>query len=327
MTSAEIEQLFARLEYARDMRRPPDQRRRGQFCVGWEDATERGEAYANETLEWLTWRNLGYRFGRYFGERSPEQIDQAFELLARLYELSGPGNRRATAAAPSPQQYVAAFRKVGNLTDSHIQMLRIHYHAPDRTITATEMARAVGRKHYSFANLQYGQLGRLVGEQLDYNPMQERLGTLVTFDKRHGEWHWLMRLEVAQALELLGWVEGAKLLLPEEIAATTGLVEGAVCRISVNAYERSPEARRLCIERHGTNCCICQFNFGAGYGEVAEGYIHVHHLRPLSEIGGEYVVDPVEDLRPVCPNCHAVLHRRIPVYSIEEVQSFLRQRA
>jgi predicted HNH restriction endonuclease len=156
--------------------------------------------------------------------------------------------------------------------------------------------------------------------------MQERLGTLVTFDKRQGEWHWLMRPEVAQALELLGWVEGDNLLLPEEVAATTRLVEGAVCRVSVNAYERSPKAHRQCIERHGTNCCICQFNFGAEYGKVAEGYIHVHHLHPLSEIGGEYVVDPVEDLRPVCPNCHAVLHRRIPAYSIEEVRSFLQRR-
>jgi predicted HNH restriction endonuclease len=43
----------------------------------------------------------------------------------------------------------------------------------------------------------------------------------------------------------------------------------------------------------------------------------------LSEIGGEYIVDPVADLRPVCPNCHAVLHRRIPAYSIEEVRVFL----
>jgi hypothetical protein len=61
-------------------------------------------------------------------------------------------NWQAPAAAPSPQQYVTAFRKVGNLTDSHIQMMRIHYNALDRTITATEMTRAAGYKHYSFAN-------------------------------------------------------------------------------------------------------------------------------------------------------------------------------
>ncbi len=64
-------------------------------------------------------------------------------------------------------------------------------------------------------------------------------------------------------------------------------------------------------------------SFGAVYGPVADGFIHVHHLRPLSQAGGAHAVDPVEDLRPVCPNCHAVLHRRAPAYSIEEVKAFL----
>jgi putative restriction endonuclease len=206
-------------------------------------------------------------------------------------------------------------------------MLRVHYHAPERTITARKLAELVGYNSYSVVNAQYGRLARLVGEQLDYSPEPERLGTLVRFDKRHDEWHWLMRPEVAEALERLGWVQGPSLLLPEEIEATTAqLVEGAVCQVTVNAYERNPEARRRCIEAHGTSCCICGFNFGAVYGEVAEGFIHAHHLRQLSGIGGEYVVDPIADLRPVCPNCHAVLHRRIPAYSIEEVKGFLEQR-
>jgi 5-methylcytosine-specific restriction protein A len=43
----------------------------------------------------------------------------------------------------------------------------------------------------------------------------------------------------------------------------------------------------------------------------------VHHLRPLAEIGAEYVLDPEVDLRPVCPNCHAMLHRTRPPMSIE----------
>ncbi len=222
-------------------------------------------------------------------------------------------------------RYVAAFRAVGNMTDRHVQMLRVHYHAPARTVTAKRLAALVGYSSYAVVNAQYGRLARLVGEELDYNPEPERLGTLVRFEKRQDEWHWLMRPEVAEALERLGWVEGSALLLPEEIAATTApLVEGAVCRVSVNAYERNPEARRRCLEAHGTRCCICGFCFGAVYGEVAEDYIHVHHLRPLSEIDGEYVVDPVADLRPVCPNCHAVIHRRIPPFSIEEVRTFLR---
>lgn len=110
---------------------------------------------------------------------------------------------------------------------------------------------------------------------------------------------------------------------PEEILETTTLIEGAICRISVNAYERNQEARRLCIEIHGTSCCICGFNFGAAYGADAQGYIHVHHVRPLSEIKSDYVVDPARDLRPVCPNCHAVLHLNGRCRSIEEVVGLL----
>jgi HNH endonuclease len=111
--------------------------------------------------------------------------------------------------------------------------------------------------------------------------------------------------------------------LPEEIPSFEFL-EGAIYTVTVNAYERDPEARRQCIAAHGCTCCVCGFSFGSRYGQVAEGYIHVHHLRPLSEVGGVHLVDPVEDLRPVCPNCHAVLHRRVPSYSIEEVRAFLR---
>lgn len=117
----------------------------------------------------------------------------------------------------------------------------------------------------------------------------------------------------------------AQSFLPEEVAVPSLYVEGACRRVSVNAYERDENARRRCIEHHGTQCCICGFSFGAVYGEEAGGYIHVHHLRPLAEIHREYVVDPVEDLRPVCPNCHAVLHLGGRCRTIEEVQQLLEQ--
>ena len=52
------------------------------------------------------------------------------------------------------------------------------------------------------------------------------------------------------------------------------------------------------------------------------GFTHVHHLSPLSIVGADNQVDPIDDLRPVCPNCHAVLHRREPPYSLDEVAGF-----
>lgn len=230
---------------------------------------------------------------------------------------------------PSPHQYAAALHEIGAaVTPVQIHILRLHFEAPRRTITATGMSQAFGYS-YQFANLHYGRLAHLVGEKLDFSPDSVHLGSLVEFEKRNDEWHWIMREELAQALEILGWVEGASLdvavFLPEETAEPLEMTEGAVSRISVNAYERNPEARRLCIEHYGHRCRICSFDFGEVYGKVADGYIHVHHVRALSEIGREYTVDPVEDMLPVCPNCHAVIHRRVPAYTVEEVRSFLQK--
>jgi hypothetical protein len=186
MTPDSIQEVFARLNYQRDKRRPPDERRRGQFRAGWEDATKRGEVYADETLERLTWRNLGYRLGQHYGAQVAVQIDGAFDILAGLYEVQRSQNS-ASQAVPSPEQYASAFRRLDNVSDTQIQMLRLHYNASERTISATQMAHAAGYSHYSIANSQYGRLGRLVGDKLEYNPMKERLGTPVTFQKRQGE--------------------------------------------------------------------------------------------------------------------------------------------
>jgi 5-methylcytosine-specific restriction protein A len=68
---------------------------------------------------------------------------------------------------------------------------------------------------------------------------------------------------------------------------------------------------------------VCGFDFGKAYGPNLEGFIHVHHLTPLASIRERYRVNPKRDLRPICANCHAVVHRREPPYAIEEVQQMI----
>jgi hypothetical protein len=109
----------------------------------------------------------------------------------------------------------------------------------------------------------------------------------------------------------------------DETEINRPLVEGATNSILVNVYERNKEARRRCIEHYGTVCSVCDFDFGRTYGGVVRGYIHVHHLKALSEIGVEYAIDPIADLRPVCPNCHAVIHSRELQYTINEVRKMI----
>jgi 5-methylcytosine-specific restriction enzyme A len=111
--------------------------------------------------------------------------------------------------------------------------------------------------------------------------------------------------------------------LPDELDASLPLWEGAKYLVTVNAYERNPVSRCRCIAHYGPTCVICGFNFGAVYGPLAEGFMHVHHIKPLSEIGKKYKVDPVADLRPVCPNCHGVVHLGGGCRSIDEVRQLL----
>jgi 5-methylcytosine-specific restriction protein A len=113
--------------------------------------------------------------------------------------------------------------------------------------------------------------------------------------------------------------------MPEEINQPELYYEGSTTKISVNAYERNGEARKKCVEHHGCTCCICGFDFKKIYGEIGEGFIHVHHLSPLSRIKLEYKVDPITDMRPLCPNCHAVIHRSSPPFTIEQVKMMLKK--
>lgn len=115
----------------------------------------------------------------------------------------------------------------------------------------------------------------------------------------------------------------AEVPLAEEISDVSNLREGAVRFISINEYERNPKARKLCIEAHGTRCLVCGFSFAETYGEIAEGFIHTHHLSPLALSEGEREIDPVTDLRPVCPNCHAVIHLKGGCMSIQSLREIL----
>lgn len=132
---------------------------------------------------------------------------------------------------------------------------------------------------------------------------------------------------VSEAVELL-WsrrISGAEPLLPEELPTGGVYPEGARKTVTTNAYERSPQARAACIAHFGTCCSVCDLLLEDRYGSIAAGFIHVHHVVPVSKIGPDYRVNPKKDLRPVCPNCHAVLHRRQPPLSVERARRLLRK--
>lgn len=103
--------------------------------------------------------------------------------------------------------------------------------------------------------------------------------------------------------------------------------EGAKMQVVVNVYERNLKARQKCLDCHGYNCAVCETSFEHVYGAIGKNFIHVHHLREISDIGSSYKLDPEKDLCPVCPNCHAMLHQKRPCYTVEELKKIINKSA
>ncbi len=110
---------------------------------------------------------------------------------------------------------------------------------------------------------------------------------------------------------------------PEFLQDTEKYSEGAALQVLVNRYERNRMAREQCIALKGCRCAVCGMDFEKVYREIGKGFIHVHHTVPIANIGKNYVVDPEHDLVPVCPNCHAMLHRQDPPYTVAELKGIV----
>jgi hypothetical protein len=111
---------------------------------------------------------------------------------------------------PSVARYKQAFRVVDHLlNDGQRAMLQAQYLAPDRTLTATELAIAAGYRSYRGTNLQYGRMGQLLREVLDYNEAGAASYVLSLFyppqSVGNPEWLFVMHDKVARALKELGW--------------------------------------------------------------------------------------------------------------------------
>lgn len=136
-------------------------------------------------------------------ERLKQHVDEIFAKLIA-----------PDAADPETQQYIDAFKRiVNNLSDGHCAMLKAHYHAPEQTITATELAAAALYRNYGAANLQYGLVGKMLYEELPTHLPTRGDGTpiftyaLATAGESSGpedHWRWKLRPQVACAIEVLG---------------------------------------------------------------------------------------------------------------------------
>lgn len=241
---------------------------------------------------------------------------------------------------PDLAQYVRSLPDVcAGAPEGHLAMLEAHYRAVRRRITATDLAAAAGYSSYGAANLQYGIFAHKLCDAMSFAPPVGNSGeptytyVLAASSKLQNlDWEWTMHPVVAQAIELSGLFGGAVpavemgTIYPDEVPEDERYIEGATQQRTVNAHERSRAARTACLEYWGTTCSVCEIDFDTTYGAESARCIHVHHLEPLAALRSQHVVNPVDDLRPVCPNCHTVLHTVEPPLSVSELRTRLRAR-
>jgi len=132
------------------------------------------------------------------------------------------------------------------------------------------------------------------------------------------KFNWLKLIEKIEGVPVHG------IVYPDVLNEQEVHNEGMKKKVLINYYERDSLGRRKCIEYYGCQCIVCKIMFESIYGDIGKHFIHVHHIIPLSSIDETYILDPVKDLRPVCPNCHAMLHKRVPPFSIDELSSKLK---
>jgi 5-methylcytosine-specific restriction enzyme A len=230
------------------------------------------------------------------------------------------------------EQFQKAFEHLlPNLGELPRSILEALFFAYPSGYSSRQLALLLGHSSLGVINLNFGRLGNRIQKIVRSHPDDFSAGeyewwvVLALGAPSEVGFLWFLRDEVVEALNALNFATDQAFSLAEEVEESEILIEGSTRTVVVNSYERNPIARRRCIEAHGTSCCVCGFNFEERYGPMAAGFIHVHHLTPIAQIGVEYEIDPVADLRPVCPNCHAVIHLRNPPHSIEEAKAMLQR--
>ena len=102
------------------------------------------------------------------------------------------------------------------------------------------------------------------------------------------------------------------------------LPQDSLRQIAVNRYEHDPDAVQQCVAYHGASCAACGLSMEQLYGPAGAAFVQVHHIVPPASMTPSYALDPVADLLPLCPNCHAIAHRGVPdPYTPSELRRML----
>lgn len=95
------------------------------------------------------------------------------------------------------------------------------------------------------------------------------------------------------------------------------VTEGTLSTRTVMIKERSRKLRDYAVKNfthdETIKCEICGFDYKVTYGALGEGYIEIHHKKPVYMYENDDMVqimdEAIRNVCPVCASCHRMLHR------------------
>ena len=131
---------------------------------------------------------------------------QVYRLISKTKE-----NRSELMSFPNADDYKNALTEL-SITPNQKLMLKAHYEALNRSITYSQLAEAANSDKHTDANRDYGKLGRIIGDALNFEFFIKKDGVPFTSSSigmentyTKGDFQLVMHHELAKAIESLGW--------------------------------------------------------------------------------------------------------------------------
>lgn len=194
---------------------------------------------------------------------------------------------------------------VRNLVSHHTLDVRLGY----TTISAGESVEAshtISSEGEIFLENNIESLENLLSNDFDYDTTIEGIGVISKASPEEG------RLVVYDENMLIS--------------------EGKRRTVKSKVRNRSQRLREKAIEYFTQDgvivCQICGFDFNKKYGDIGKGFIEIHHKKPVYHYEKsdfiKFLGDALENLSPLCSNCHRMVHRRMGgMLSIRELKKII----
>lgn len=180
--------------------------------------------------------------------------------------------------------------------ENGLTMLKAHYRAEGKLISARGLAATIERKSYGAANIGYGKFCHEVADLMNFRPdvkVDDDIRWTYTLCDAHptkdrqGEFQWVLRPEVCRAMEQLGWVRPVIDTTPDEdIDACAEMIQSAPekSRIAVIQARTGQGSFRTRVLDFWDNRC-------AVTGLAIPQLLVASHIKPWRDCSWEEAID------------------------------------